>query len=299
MTRRKAFTVVELVVVIAIITILVGLLIPAVQGAREAARRVQCSNNLHQQSLAIQNHITSHRAFPGNGGWIRGNTIRSTSGTPVDISTRDLDTGGILYRWGVGVPGASPKQQTGSWCYAVLPYLEQANAYTSVDFRKNQPAFLCPSRARPTPQPTLNDQHGEYQSGGWAWAKTDYAGNIRLTLNRPRVLRPTDVTDGLSQTLAIGEKAFDPSVQLASSWYWDEPLFSGGSQGTARSGFVIYNDGVGIVYKSNWGSAHTGGAQFALADGSTRLITTSIDSSVFQALLTPAGHESISNELFD
>ena len=79
-------------------------------------------------------------------------------------------------------------------------------------------------------------------------------------------------------------------------WYWDEPIFSGGSKGTARAGLVIAPDGRGIPFKHNWGSAHSNGAFFAIADGSTRFGGQNIDWKVIRALLTPDGREIESND---
>jgi hypothetical protein len=109
--------------------------------------------------------------------------------------------------------------------------------------------------------------------------------------NLPFVLSLASVTDGLSNTFSLGEKAFDRRVHVATSWYWDEPLFSGGSKGTARSGLAIIPDGVNIAFKDNWGSAHPAGAIFGKIDGSTRLIGSTVDYRTMRALLTPSGGE--------
>jgi len=287
---RRAFTLIELLVVISIISLLMSLLLPAVQSAREAARRVQCANKLRQLGLALQQHVDVYKTLPGNGGYTEDSLVRSTTGTMVHISTEGFREQ-TLYLWGIGTPRQRPEQQPGPWAYAILPYVEQESAYREVAFKTIQPLYLCPSRARPQPQPVVEDEHGRYVSGGWAWAKTDYCGNGRVILNYPRVLSFEAVRDGLSQTYAAGEKAYDPEVQTATSWYWDEPIFSGGSKGTARAGVGIFPDGAGIAFRENWGSAHPQGAYFVLLDGSTHLVSQSIDWKVMRALLTPAGGE--------
>ena len=295
--QRRGFTLIELLTVIAIISLLVSLLLPAVQSAREASRRIQCANKLHQLGLALQMHVGQFGSFPGNGGFTPESKITSSTGTDVKISTKDLATG-IFNEWGVGIPGASPSQQAGSWAYSILPFVEQDAAYRAVDFKTSQPIYICPSRSREQSQPTIDDTYGEYVSGNWGWAKTDYCGNARVIPNYPYVLRVAGVTDGMSQTYAIGEKAFDPDVQKSASWYWDEPIFSGGAKGTARAGLVIVPDGRGIPFKDNWGSAHANGALFAIADGSTRFVGQNIDWKVMRALLTPDGGEIESNDGF-
>ena len=294
---RQAFTLIELLVVISIISLLISLLLPAVQGAREAARRMQCSNHLRQLGLAIQHHVTVYACVPGNGGYTDESRIKSTTGEMVQISTDDLHAQ-MFFHWGVGMPGKLPAKQPGSWAYAILPFVEQESAYDKVDFRSSQPIYLCPSRDRPQPQPTIDDENGRYVSGGWAWTKMDYCGNARVMLNYPRVLNLSSVTDGLSQTYAAGEKAFDPSIHKDTSWYWDEPIFSGGSKGTARAGLGIFRDGINITFRENWGSAHPSGAHFVILDGSTHMVDQSIDWRVMRALLTPNGREAESADAF-
>jgi prepilin-type N-terminal cleavage/methylation domain-containing protein/prepilin-type processing-associated H-X9-DG protein len=293
---RLAFTIVELLVVIAIIGILLSLLLSAVQAAREAARRMQCTNNVRQLVLGVASHESSHRFFPSNGGWDQSCMIKSTTGNDEYVGVRNAGSGQFYYS-GIGRPGAHPKQQPGSWAFAILPYMEQSNAYQSMDFQTIQPVFNCPSRSRPRPAPTVSDVNGDYYSGGWAWAKTDYAANLHSIPHRPKVLSQANVTDGTSHTVFLGEKAYDPSVQTATSWYWDEPIFSGGQGGTSRNGILLLQDGRGIDYIQNWSSPHAGGVVFGFADGSVRMIDRTVNLAAILAVITPDRGEVEANEI--
>lgn len=291
MNKHRGFTLVELLVVMSIVSVMLSLLLPAVMLAREAARRMSCGSQLRQLGLGMQQHVALHDVFPNNGGHTANSTVKSPSGATEGIETEDFEAK-QTYRWGIGNPAGDGRGgQPGCWAYTILPYLEQEAAFQEVNFQARQRLYLCPARARPDPQVPVEDSHGRYESAGWAWSKTDYAGNARVTANAPLRLRAAAITDGLSQTFLIGEKAFDRSVQTATSWYWDEPIFSGGSKGTARAGLRISGDGVGISYKDNWGSAHTHGAQFARADGSVHFIDGSIDWKIMRDMLTPDGGE--------
>ncbi|WP_430450691.1 DUF1559 domain-containing protein [Rhodopirellula europaea] len=284
------FALLELLVVIAIISILLTLTVPAVQAAREAARRMTCLNQARQLALGFQLHANGTDVFPGNGGHTPDSVIRSIDGDEVGISTTDV-VYDVYSKWGIGSPGKSPRKQPGSWGYAILPFVEQTAAYQAVDFTTLQSLFLCPSRGRPLPLPPLDDKFGEYVSGGFAWAQTDYAANSKIAVDLPQVVPLSQVLDGLSHTFILGEKAYDRTVHGPTSWYWDEPIFSGGSKGTARAGLLIVPDNPGIAFEDNWGSSHPGGAVFSRADGSTDFLTESIDYEVLRSLLTPNGHE--------
>ena len=282
--RRTGFTLIELLATIAIISLLIALLIPAVQAARESARQTACSNNLRQLGLALQTHESVYRSFPGNGGFTDDSLIRDTNGVMIHIST--FDFGEIVNRfWGVGRPGMRPRQQPGSWAYALLPYVEEDAAYQAVAFEQTQPLYLCPTRLRSPSQPTVEDAFGQYESGGWAWVKTDYAGNKFAFPDLPEVVRPSDITDGLSTTIAIGEKAYNPNRQLPTSWFWDEPIFSGGSDGTARDGLKIVDDLSSNEFRWNWGSSHPEIAGFVFFDGSVQWMSHSIDEATLRKLL--------------
>jgi prepilin-type N-terminal cleavage/methylation domain-containing protein/prepilin-type processing-associated H-X9-DG protein len=295
--KRSGFTLIELLVVIAIIAVLIGLLLPAVQKVREAASRASCRNNLHQLGVAIVQHHTAYGIFPTNGGPAPGQ------------ANSEATAGGW---WGLADPTAPPQRQTGSWGYSLLRYLEQHNAVTQNDQGVKAMVFLCPSRGRTQPQavPAVDplDPSVSYTnlSGRNPWCKTDYAGNWFVLVNRwwaggcpvaGLPLSVSDISDGTSNTIVLGEKALDPQRYDLGGWFFDEPIFLGGSCGTGRSGSVVIKDvlaGTTGAYPNNWGSAHDAGAQVVYADGSVRLLPFGSDGSVVSALLTPSGHEVVS-----
>jgi prepilin-type processing-associated H-X9-DG protein len=282
---------IELVVVIAIIGVLVGLLLPAVQRMRAAAQRAQCRNNLKQIGLALQQHHDVYHVFPSNGGWDGRQTIPSVTGEQVTVGIG-------RFTWGVGDPHWTPPDQTGSWAYAILPFLEQEAMHRAVTgpdpgWTKPLPGYICPSRRQAV---ALVPPGDEGEGGGWPWGKTDYAGNFQVTPFRPRqggtrCLRLADVTDGSSYTITVGEKAMDPSNYQTGTWYYDEPFFTGGSEGTARIRLRLLRDEVGNDFRSNWGSPHPDGVHFLFADGSVRSIPYGTPEIQLRALMTPAEGE--------
>ncbi|MEX1223982.1 MAG: DUF1559 domain-containing protein, partial [Pirellulales bacterium] len=157
--RRRAFTLVELLVVIAIIGILLALLLPAVQAAREAARRLSCTNNLRQIGIALHVYLDTHRAFP--------------------IGCLECDA------------SISPPRKQLAWSAAVLPHLEQTAVWQTVDYtarynaesnlaagRQVIPSYLCPSASQANRSgPTTGDRNGNGQwDPGDDLAYTDYGG---------------------------------------------------------------------------------------------------------------------------
>lgn len=290
--ERGAFTLVELLVVIAIIAVLIGLLMPAVQKVRDAALRTACENNLKQIGLALSQFHNDHRVFPSNGGWDGTQKIPAINGVLFTPATFDYTTN-QLYKWGTGDPNLSPKDQTGSWGYSILPYVEQTAMYRERQWTAPVPVYICPARRPDTPRPVIdNDAWGVYTHGGWEWARTDYGVNLKAFDNRPICHPSSRFTDGMSNTVLVGEKAYDMTVQ-SPSWYYDESFFLGGSKGTSRDAPNLSPDGPSINYKDNWGSAHRVGVHFLFGDGSVRLLSFEISPMHMAALMTPDGGETV------
>ena len=157
--RSHGFTLVELLVVITIIGILIALLLPAVQSARESARRTQCANNVKQIALAFQAYHEKQGAFPDAG--------KNTCNDPVHIAADASRCGGSD---NYGCCGPFDRSEW-SWPYHILPHIEQQVIYDEPDkyvvYRSVVGIYYCPSRRKPA----------LYQS----WAKVDYAGCVAAT----------------------------------------------------------------------------------------------------------------------
>jgi prepilin-type N-terminal cleavage/methylation domain-containing protein/prepilin-type processing-associated H-X9-DG protein len=298
----RGFTLVELLVVIAIIGVLVALLLPAVQAAREAARRAQCYNHLKQIGLGFQNHHDTHLVLPSAGGW---------TGSPwggADAARAWNSGGAVVPSPATGVP-AIHADQNWNWAYQILPYIEQPALWSEPSDDKVKATavkiYFCPSRHPP--------QIWNIQGGGTMGlrAQIDYAGckgtqtngsDGALTRSRTTVeiCRFKQITDGLSNTMLVGERC-----QSIGWYYKNEPLewdwhrggwvtgfrtASGDSQtnlmgiSAPLQDFLATSTPSKILIASSFGSAHPGGFNVVLCDGSVRTVNYNVAVPVFTNL---------------
>lgn len=318
--KRHAFTLVELLVVIAIIGILVGLLLPAVQAAREAARRMQCGNNLHQLGMALHNYHDTHKAFPMNR---TGKTAQNWSALAM-IS-----------------PFVEQQSIFNSLDFSGYPYTVTIGTGTTYDAGPNQNVaktvvnlFLCPSDPGGIISPDglaptnylFNVGSGLVNNGSISVNATTGEGPDGIAYQASGV-RLADVVDGTSNTVAIGEStkglgidlapfqdvrrqhirssAFFPACNATAAdnvWYGDrcDKWISGSYPFAAMTFFLPPNSPRADCLNGNATSArmgprsyHSGGANVVFCDGHTSLLADSLDQSVMQALATRAGAEVI------
>jgi prepilin-type N-terminal cleavage/methylation domain-containing protein len=306
---RAGFTLVELLVVIAIIGVLVALLLPAVQSAREAARRMQCQNHIKQMALGWHNHHDVYNHLPSGGwGWL----------------------------W-IGDPArGSNRKQPGGWVYNTLPYVEQGalhdvgkgltgTAYTDALKTRLQTSvsFMnCPSRRQSKPYndgTTYSTPHGNVAPG--KSARTDYSANCGdqnhielfggpgsttdgdndtwsgwpntegetgVCFQRSEITFG-DITDGTSSTFMIGEKYLSPDKYTTGDDAADnENMYVGYDNDIYRSGHTTFGapamDRPGLVNKYSWGSAHSGGFNISLCDGSIHNVDYNVDATLLARL---------------
>ena len=314
--RRFAFTLVELLVVIAIIGILIALLLPAVQAAREAARRMSCSNNIKQIGLALLNYEQMRGRFPAG-------CIVTTVASSADYDIRKETE--------VGPVGTS-------WILPLLPYVEYQALYDQWDFgttlqgnravaETDLNGFYCPSRRN-----EVGSEYDRCMFLDWKAGGTDYGGCLGRAnayantcssssgwcahrLFRENYLkgdgtdggklhgvfipnesvRIADITDGTSHTIMTGElQRLAPDITLTGydrSFKWTDDgwavagnatLFAVADTGNQWDPYLpggLNND----CFESP-GSDHPGGAQFGLVDGSVRFINEDVDSYIFSLM---------------
>jgi len=283
--KRSGFTLVELLVVIAIIGVLIAMLLPAVQAAREAARRSQCMNHLKQLALAALNHESTKKEFPPGCDWVATNT------------------GSGEYAWG--------------WGAYLLPHIELSTIYdviqpaqqtlaTAVNdatalaaMKQPQSTFLCPSDSGPTLSTRTNlaftnyiGVHGpEYLYG--TYPTTTYSGMFGHAKKR----KIPEVTDGTSCTMLFGERAslkpIASNVQANCIYGVRENAIGGSTYrglyevaaSTASPMNYVATTGMPAWYlRDGFSSLHPGGSLFAFIDGSVHFISENIDTNIYRWL---------------
>ncbi|MDA9718127.1 DUF1559 domain-containing protein [Planctomycetaceae bacterium] len=309
-SKRNAFTLIELLVVIAIIGILVGLLLPAVQQAREAARRTYCSNNLKQLSLGCMTFYSANNHFP-SGGW--------------------------GYDWTGDPDRGSGTEQPGGWAYQVLPFIEQETIYLqgsdgSPNSWTNEqlagaksrietplPIFNCPSR-RPASTFSTDWWSGSLRPYGShplsRVARSDYAANAGTNFPEyatgaidigdmdshewPEMtgtftgifgmrsqITFAQITDGTTKTYLIGEKYLMPENYLNGMDGGDnEELYTGFNVDNHRTtgvGRKPLRDQSQVYDPFSFGSAHPGTTVMSFCDGSIRLVSYDVTEECHQA----------------
>ncbi|NQV24217.1 MAG: DUF1559 domain-containing protein [Rhodopirellula sp.] len=289
---RRGFTLIELLVVIAIIAILVALILPAVQQAREAARRSQCKNNLKQIGVALHNYHDVHGTLPP--GFIG-----------VDLTTKTPNINGMnSFGWGT----------------MILPMLDQVPLYKEFNTKVslldpiNNPAVEAPTQKIlsvyrcPTDTAddvwTLGDKSGNFlvqlsSSNFVGHFGTQDLEDCELTPNQQcigdgamyhnSVTRFRDFTDGMSSTFMVGERRSGNPGDFNSTWVGAP---ANGDEAMARVlGVADHTPNHPNVHIDDFSSMHTGGCHMLAADGSVHFVGETIDTGVWQALATRRGDE--------
>jgi prepilin-type N-terminal cleavage/methylation domain-containing protein len=259
--RRNAFTLVELIVVMAIIGLIAGLLLPAVQMAREASRRANCLSNLRNIGLGVDNHVSAKRQIP------IGNELLSTT--------------------------------EHSWASQILPYIEEKNVFQRIDFEKNwnDPTtnalingenvalFRCPSAAKEfSGKIDFGGVQGTALTGLPIGMTADSAFGCGSLIVRVReqanALRLGAITDGLSNTISIAE-SIDRNPESSGRWACGRNCFS-------------QNHGLADNKSDGMSSLHSG-VHALFMDGRSHLISRSTDTRILGAWCTRSGAESETN----
>ena len=287
----RGFTLVELLVVIAIIAILIAMILPAVQNAREAARRSQCQNNLKQIGLALHNYHETTNCFPP--GWL-------------GVTANQPDVNG-LNGWG--------------WASKLLHRMDQQALFHDINFKagvtdplnatvltRALPMFRCPSDPSSdtwilkdgagNPVATLPTANyvGNFGSGGLDDCETAPLGTICRgdgVLMHNVSIRLQDITDGTTTTLMVGEHKTREDLDWHSTWIG---VVAGGEEPYQRIlGVTDHVPNSPANHIDDFSSHHATGSFFVMGDGRVRLITSNIDENVYKKLATRAGREPVAD----
>jgi prepilin-type N-terminal cleavage/methylation domain-containing protein/prepilin-type processing-associated H-X9-DG protein len=300
---KRGFTLIELLVVIAIIAILIGLLLPAVQKVREAAARMKCQNNLKQLAIAVAAYHDARGQYPQgrlgcdgitNAPWCdyANNPVNDpvgrsgTSGFVLILPYMEADA---LHR--SFDPNDPPWNPSGTW---------QTMGKTVVESR---PSFVvCPSDTSQTfvVSGSLNAATGSYALvHGKIGPSQGIAGTLKVNntgiFNYRRTHRIADIADGTSNMMIIGE-VIDAHTNLSYNIWTQAGRHESSLRSTenplnTKPGTGITTSPYGIPLFGGFGSRHTGGGNFAFADGHVQFITDGIALATYQALSTKAGSE--------
>jgi len=300
-SKFSGFTLVELLVVIAIIGVLISLLLPAVQQAREAARRMSCSNQVKQVGLAVHNFHGTYSLFP----YAMRDRLEGDDGNTYATGWIQilpfLEQDAVARRWNPEEPRNSTDDSDGDgWTNALLQ-------------QEIIPSYLCPTMTLPNGELAESRAPSSYQfcSGTQQTSDIHYAiyyGRdepaydgaiipIKTQPNSdgtpgPNMRKPTafrDITDGTSNTFLMGETDFAPQGTPSTSYgaVWAYGYLYG--WGSTANPFNDHNN-TGTVYGA-FRSQHPGGAMFGLVDGSVTFVAETIDEEIYHAMGTRSGGE--------